>query len=107
MNYYVYYDTGTKKVIKSFGDDKDSACSFFRNLLDEDPYSRLTHCYEFIPLVWDRPDLYDGPVLVMCNAETEKSNYYYNEVQDFLALVEKEKTYSGPWYSKDYEFIME
>ena len=104
MNYYVYYDNEVKKTIKSFGDDKESACGFFRLLNNIDPYSRMAHCYEFIPLVWDRADLYDGPVLVMCNKTTDKDNPYYNEVQEFLALVQREKTDPGPWYTKEKEF---
>ena len=102
MNYYVYYDNGVKKTIKSFGDDKESACGFFRLLHNVNPYDRSAHCYEFISLVWDRPDLYDGPVLVMCSATTDRDNFYYNEVQEFLTLVQK--TDPGPWYTKNEEF---
>ena len=114
MNYYVYYDDGDRKTIRSFGEDKGSASFFFKSILLEegrtdievDPLESVSTCYEFIPLVWNRPDLYGGPVLVICSQdENNEDNYYYQEIKDFIELVEEEnvrmkKRNWSPWYIK-------
>ena len=115
MNYYVYYDDEGHKTIRPFGKDEEAACFFFKSILMEegladvevDPFEAVSHCYEFMPLVWDRPELYGGPVLVVCGQEEEPDeyDYYYDEIKDFIELVEEEnvrmkKRNWSPWYIK-------
>jgi len=109
MEYFVYYDDSGKKTIRSFGDDSESASSFCKSMLDVDPFEEAVYCQDFINIVWYHPELYNGPVLVICRVFEDKDIHYYQAAHEFLDLVCAQET-SGrklsPWYTKENEWPM-